>query len=915
MAYVQYIGGDVYAIKVDEDMTFDASKLKWFSVPGSQSENDLEPKMLSLWRDTITGVGQMTSSEDASSKLIASIVEDKLKDTPQYRAREIINEIEEFDKKMNKIKKISLDAFVWLKNSEPYRSEKIYAQGCRFDYLTTNVAESFNGWILQARGFPLWRLAYAKVINPKPNDDMPVRVSIDNSNDCGEENWYFDYENVRGSSQLIQILPPNVRRHSGCPKRKRIESQPVVKRSLCCSRCHEQVAISKAMREHLDSQNKENEEVMSQKTALRETLMEPIRKKHGLIDEFVNYDESDDEIFLEERERINISMQRSIEDVHEKELGLVRNDFRGSYCGATSRDPSGKRIQDTVLKSSFWGSMELVCNLHAPVFKSPAEYGWQDTSYNGLRFLKECAQQVAIEAALPRSYKKYCDIIDKRLKGQMIRDIHLAAYYLNPAYHYELELSHKQELLQALKKVLQKIELDENIAALALSEAYLAHFICRHHMLYFDFDIGGYDKRKVDLEFQSIDLSHIFDDDDDDILSEWLDDPGDALFDKYDDDGQPVRPNIFLATRAERLSGPSKNGDGSNKGVTKLSNVANVIDEEMQYCGKEMKGSGISRLKQHIAGGFPNVEKCLQCPVAISRAMREHMDSQKKDNEEVMTQKAALRDTLMEPMRKKHGNVNNFVNDDEPDDEIFPEERERLNIAMQRSIEDVHENELGRVRDDSRGSYHGASSSRHVQQRNQYFGGKDDTTFKTKTKSFGKMTKVLRIEEMDPLLYRNRACTQQKISNILKENATFKTAKHAIGKRFIFSNIPPNAASNIYYQAAIDEIARAGAGVIGMQCSKLPIEVALPRSYKKYCDIIDRRLQEQMIRDIHLAGYYLNSAYHYELELSHKQELLDALKKVVQKIESDENIVALTLFEGKYSRDAMYGFADSAAIR
>ncbi|KAG8385919.1 hypothetical protein BUALT_Bualt03G0095300 [Buddleja alternifolia] len=310
----------------------------WSSVLESQSENDLQPKMLSLWQDTIIGVGQMFERvEDfraslqkyaiahhmaytfvknepsrvttkckaaeckwrihacqvqntdvlrikifnnshscdprlhqymhpqASKKLIASLVEDKLKDTPRYRAREIINDIigtnpgshavwetfendrfkslfilfyaqivgfkngcrplllidgmfgkehykivigevegltiisdrhkglldtvsevfpnfyhaicvhhlianlmnslsgkvrketkkiiknpvyasanslrvEEFDKNMNKIKKISLDAFVWLKDSEPYRWAEIYARGCRFGHLTTNVA-------------------------------------------------------------------------------------------------------------------------------------------------------------------------------------------------------------------------------------------------------------------------------------------------------------------------------------------------------------------------------------------------------------------------------------------------------------------------------------------------------------------------------------------------------------------------------------------------------------------------------------------------------------------------------------------------------------------------------------------------------------------------------------------------------
>lgn len=45
-------------------------------------------------------------------------------------------------------------------------------------------------------------------------------------------------------------------------------------------------------------------------------------------------------------------------------------------------------------------------------------------------------------------------------------------YYLNPAYQYDLELSNKQELLDALKRVVQKLEPDANTAASALSEVY-----------------------------------------------------------------------------------------------------------------------------------------------------------------------------------------------------------------------------------------------------------------------------------------------------------------------------------------------------------------------------------------------------------------------------------------------------------
>ena len=39
------------------------------------------------------------------------------------------------------------------------------------------------------------------------------------------------------------------------------------------------------------------------------------------------------------------------------------------------------------------------------------------------------------------------------------------------------------------------------------------------------------------------------------------------------------------------------------------------------FCKKVMRGGGVSRLKQHLVGGNPNVERCNKCPNEISKAM------------------------------------------------------------------------------------------------------------------------------------------------------------------------------------------------------------------------------------------------------------------------------------------------------
>ena len=54
---------------------------------------------------------------------------------------------------------------------------------------------------------------------------------------------------------------------------------------------------------------------------------------------------------------------------------------------------------------------------------------------------------------------------------------------------------------------------------------------------------------------------------------------------------------------------------------------------QCNYCHKIMKGSGVSHLKQHLARGFPNVEKCDKCPSDISKVMKEYLNGNKKENE------------------------------------------------------------------------------------------------------------------------------------------------------------------------------------------------------------------------------------------------------------------------------------------
>ena len=65
------------------------------------------------------------------------------------------------------------------------------------------------------------------------------------------------------------------------------------------------------------------------------------------------------------------------------------------------------------------------------------------------------------------------------------------------------------------------------------------------------------------------------------------------------------------------------------------------------FCHKKMMGGGVSRLKQHSAGGYNNVEQCDKCPIEIARAMRDYLNRNKIENVEVTHERRKMRQNLI----------------------------------------------------------------------------------------------------------------------------------------------------------------------------------------------------------------------------------------------------------------------------
>ncbi|KAJ7942428.1 hAT dimerization domain-containing protein, partial [Quillaja saponaria] len=288
---------------------------------------------------------------------------------------------------------------------------------------------------------------------------------------------------------------------------------------------------------------------------------------------------------------------------------------------------------------------------------------------------------------------------------------------------------------------------------------------------------------------------------------------------------------------------------------------------------------------------------------------------------------------------------------DDTDDEMSIQERRDLQYATNLSIHDIYMAEQG---------YRQIPHPRMEPTRTRNL-----SRTQSVKEGFGKFTRREKgpsREEIDPSIYRQQDVYQQKLKNMWNPKKWAKSAKHAIGKFFIYQNIAPNKAQGPYYQCIIDEIERAGVGVerptpyeIGgsiledeieelkeyidefkkkllrmvdgeklatmpyvyaaMIKAKEQIQEIAPNSCKKYIDVIDERCRKQIISRIHIAAYYLNPAYQYSENIGDQPELISALKDVVNRIEPSSTIASHALAEVKIFREAMHGFSSRLAVK
>ncbi|PKA46753.1 hypothetical protein AXF42_Ash015647 [Apostasia shenzhenica] len=133
---------------------------------------------------------------------------------------------------------------------------------------------------------------------------------------------------------------------------------------------------------------------------------------------------------------------------------------RGFNLWSGSKSKRGKEIKDIVLDKMFWNDCLIIIKIVSPLLRllrivdsdeKPALGYVYEGMYRARKSIKETFQNKK------RLYKPYTKIVKERWDKLLRRDIHAAAYWLNPVFQYnQLTFSHKPEVMNGLLEVIEE---------------------------------------------------------------------------------------------------------------------------------------------------------------------------------------------------------------------------------------------------------------------------------------------------------------------------------------------------------------------------------------------------------------------------------------------------------------------------
>ncbi|MQM11229.1 hypothetical protein Taro_044134 [Colocasia esculenta] len=125
--------------------------------------------------------------------------------------------------------------------------------------------------------------------------------------------------------------------------------------------------------------------------------------------------------------------------------------------GVTLITSDGKKVEDIVNSSNFWDRVFKLVQIIEPLYEVLRVVGGDRRPSIGLVYAKLEAAKKKICEVSPRHTHLVLDVVEDRWDRQMSRDLHRAAYYLHPAYHYTHELAYEDDLTAAFTRVVERL--------------------------------------------------------------------------------------------------------------------------------------------------------------------------------------------------------------------------------------------------------------------------------------------------------------------------------------------------------------------------------------------------------------------------------------------------------------------------
>ncbi|XP_058091145.1 uncharacterized protein LOC131237418 [Magnolia sinica] len=228
-------------------------------------------------------------------------------------------------------------------------------------------------------------------------------------------------------------------------------------------------------------------------------------------------------------------------------------------------------------------------------------------------------------------------------------------------------------------------------------------------------------------------------------------------------------------------------------------------------CGHVLRSGGVTRLKEHLAGGYRNVVDCPKCPQDVREQMRTILKKNVKTKDERHAREREIREELGRPPYAGEDDVVDLDNDDDPE----------YRRAIQESIRDQWERDQDRRWDTSRprfeGSIHergGGSGAGGSGARESVKGGSGEGSRRGGIWGMGRSSSM-RVPDLpsDPRMYKEAGGTQKKIKEMFSGGDVRKKVEKFIAKFFIYDQIPANAAASPHFKNMISEVQRGGEGV------------------------------------------------------------------------------------------------------